>query len=93
MNKYVFGLSLVAALSALPLSANALSQGGSGLTSMTHTNTNTTSSLVGMTSSSTNAVDVIQPMVQSPKVIKGKVSAMGSAVNTIQPMVDAPKTN
>lgn len=93
MKKVALVLLSAASLLTLSLSANALSQGGSGLTSMTHVNTNTTSSLTGMTSSSTNAVDVIQPMVQSPKVIKGKVSVMGSAVNTIQPMLDAPIIN
>ncbi len=93
MKKLVLALSVVASLSTLSLTANALSQGGSGLTSMTHANTNTTATLTGMNSTSTNPVSVIQPMVQSPKVINGKVSEMGSAINTIQPMVDAPKIN
>lgn len=92
MRNLVLVLS-AASLLTLSLSANALSQGGSGLTSMTHSTTITTSTLAGMNSTSTNPVSVIQPMVQIPKVIKGKVSVMGSAVNTIQPMVDAPKIN
>lgn len=93
MRNLVLVLSAAASLLTLSLSANALSQGGSGLTSMTHSTTITTSTLAGMNSTSTNPVSVIQPMVQIPKVINGKVSVMGSAVNTIQPMVDAPKIN
>ncbi len=93
MNKPLFALSLFASLAAISLSANALTQGASGLTSMTHAHTNTQSTVTGVASSSTDAVAVIQPMVQSPTVVVGKVSAMGTALNTIQPIVDLPVIN
>lgn len=93
MKKYILALSLLASLTSLSFSANALTQGASGLVSMTHTNTNTTATLSGIASSSTNAVDVIQPVVFLPKVNDGKISAMGTAVNTIQPQLDTPKVN
>lgn len=93
MKKIVLAISVLASLSSISVSANALTQGGSGLVSMTHVNTNTTSTLTGIPSNSTGAVDVIQPVVNTPKNINGKISAMGSAINTIQPMVDAPKIN
>jgi hypothetical protein len=95
MNKYVLALSLVASLSTVSFSANAFlqGQGAAGLVSEAHTNTNTTSSFIGVASTSTDAIAVIQPMVHTPTGVNGKVSAMGSAINTIQPIVDAPKTN
>jgi S-adenosylmethionine synthetase len=92
MKKSLFTLSLLALLTA-SFSASALTQGEAGLLSLTHSNTDTTSTVTGTASMSFDAVAVIQPMVFAPKMIVGKVSAMGSAINTIQRMLDAPKLN